>query len=59
MSPDNFYFPTSFVAGVLISIMTVGYMTVYIFSLLSRITEMAKSRYGNVYDKMFEFFRNG
>ena len=57
--PDAFYFPQSFMAGCLISFVSVFYMSIKCFQLLGDFKTNVQKSYSNVYDSMFSFFRTG
>ena len=57
--PDAFYFPQSFIAGCLISFISVVYMTITLFNFVLQLKARVQKAYSNVYDIMFNFFRNG
>jgi hypothetical protein len=56
---DAFYYPQSFMAGVLISFVSVAYMSITCFNYMEEFKLTVQKKYANVYDTMFSFFRNG
>ena len=57
--PDAFYYPQSFIAGCLISFVSVFYISLQCFKVLGDFKTNVQKSYSNVYDIMFSFFRNG
>ena len=56
---DGFQYPMSFIAGVLISFVSVVYMAMQCLLYLLDLKTQVQRGYANVYDIMFNFFRTG